>query len=160
MFTPLLVVASSIPLDELEEGAPVSSYDQAFSTVICGHSHYAEDMVMDGIRFINTGAWTEKPVFCARVEEGAKAGEDLLESREQVGDGVRADVSGLELRHHLAPERLRELVAPVDLGKEGIVAAGDLCAALDEVARNNSPSELIEVRSLPAVVVVFRVSTK
>lgn len=39
-----------------------------YSTVICGHSHYAEDVVLDGVRFINTGAWTETPVFSVRVD--------------------------------------------------------------------------------------------
>jgi UDP-2,3-diacylglucosamine pyrophosphatase LpxH len=33
-----------------------------FEAVVCGHTHYSEDVVIDGIRYINTGAWTELPV--------------------------------------------------------------------------------------------------
>jgi hypothetical protein len=32
-----------------------------FEAVTCGHTHYPEDMVVDGIRYVNTGAWTELP---------------------------------------------------------------------------------------------------
>jgi UDP-2,3-diacylglucosamine pyrophosphatase LpxH len=31
--------------------------------VTCGHTHYAEDVVIDGIRYLNTGAWTEAPAY-------------------------------------------------------------------------------------------------
>jgi len=36
-----------------------------YSTVISGHTHYAEDVRIDGIRYLNTGAWTEVPLCCA-----------------------------------------------------------------------------------------------
>lgn len=39
------------------------------STVICGHSHYAEDIMTNGIRYINTGAWTEMPVYAVWVSD-------------------------------------------------------------------------------------------
>jgi UDP-2,3-diacylglucosamine pyrophosphatase LpxH len=32
-----------------------------FEAVACGHTHYPEDMVVEGIRYVNTGAWTELP---------------------------------------------------------------------------------------------------
>jgi UDP-2,3-diacylglucosamine pyrophosphatase LpxH len=32
-----------------------------FSTVTCGHTHYPENQLINGIRYINTGAWTETP---------------------------------------------------------------------------------------------------
>ncbi len=32
-----------------------------FAAVICGHTHYSEDTVIQGIRYINTGCWTEWP---------------------------------------------------------------------------------------------------
>jgi UDP-2,3-diacylglucosamine pyrophosphatase LpxH len=34
-----------------------------FAAVTCGHTHYAEDFILDGIRYINTGAWTEFPAY-------------------------------------------------------------------------------------------------
>jgi UDP-2,3-diacylglucosamine pyrophosphatase LpxH len=40
-----------------------------YGAVACGHTHYAEDSVCDGIRYINTGAWTECPAFYLMVTE-------------------------------------------------------------------------------------------
>jgi len=33
------------------------------AAVTCGHTHNAEDRVFDGIRYINTGCWTEWPPY-------------------------------------------------------------------------------------------------
>ena len=33
-----------------------------FTTITCGHTHYAEDVISRGVRYVNTGAWTEEPV--------------------------------------------------------------------------------------------------
>ncbi len=33
--------------------------EQGFQAVVCGHTHHAEEREMDGIRYFNTGAWTE-----------------------------------------------------------------------------------------------------
>ena len=37
--------------------------ENGYESVTCGHTHYAEDMVFNGVRYINTGAWTELPSF-------------------------------------------------------------------------------------------------
>lgn len=37
--------------------------ERGFGAVTCGHTHYVEDMMVDGTRYINTGAWTEEPIF-------------------------------------------------------------------------------------------------
>ena len=34
-----------------------------YEAVTCGHTHYAEDVVYNGVRYINTGAWTEFPAY-------------------------------------------------------------------------------------------------
>lgn len=34
-----------------------------YEAVTCGHTHYPEDRVFNGMRYVNTGAWTESPVF-------------------------------------------------------------------------------------------------
>ena len=38
-----------------------------FNAIICGHTHYPQDKVVNGVRYINTGAWTELPVYCLMV---------------------------------------------------------------------------------------------
>ena len=35
--------------------------ENGFKAVTCGHTHFAEDIVLNGVRYINTGAWTEFP---------------------------------------------------------------------------------------------------
>ena len=45
--------------------------ENGFQTVVCGHTHYPEDRVYNGIRYINTGAWTEYPAFYLQVNGSA-----------------------------------------------------------------------------------------
>ncbi len=42
---------------------------EKYGAVVCGHVHFAEDRLSDGIRYINLGAWTEKPCHCLLVDE-------------------------------------------------------------------------------------------
>jgi UDP-2,3-diacylglucosamine pyrophosphatase LpxH len=37
------------------------AHEKGFQAVTCGHTHHAEDKTVNGIRYINTGAWTELP---------------------------------------------------------------------------------------------------
>ena len=41
--------------------------ENGFEAVTCGHTHYPEDLLIDGVRYINTGAWTEFPAFYLQV---------------------------------------------------------------------------------------------
>jgi UDP-2,3-diacylglucosamine pyrophosphatase LpxH len=41
--------------------------ENGYAAVICGHTHYAEDVVFNGVRYINTGAWTEFPSYFLHV---------------------------------------------------------------------------------------------
>ncbi|MBM4143649.1 MAG: hypothetical protein FJ225_08685 [Lentisphaerae bacterium] len=40
-----------------------------YAAITCGHIHSAEDTRVDGVRYINTGAWTEPPLYWLRVDE-------------------------------------------------------------------------------------------
>lgn len=44
--------------------------EHSFAAAACGHVHYAEDTTVDGIRYLNTGAWTEPKAYFVRVEKG------------------------------------------------------------------------------------------
>ena len=37
--------------------------ENGYEAVTCGHTHYPEDKIINGIRYVNTGAWTELPAF-------------------------------------------------------------------------------------------------
>jgi len=41
--------------------------ENKFEAVTCGHTHLAEDLIFNGVRYINTGAWTEFPAFFLQV---------------------------------------------------------------------------------------------
>ena len=43
--------------------------ENGFEVVTCGHTHYPEDRIFNGIRYINTGSWTETPAFYLRVTD-------------------------------------------------------------------------------------------
>jgi len=38
-----------------------------FGAITCGHTHYAEDFSDKGVRYINTGSWTEEPLHYLSV---------------------------------------------------------------------------------------------
>jgi UDP-2,3-diacylglucosamine pyrophosphatase LpxH len=39
-----------------------------YAAVACGHTHRAEDLTRQGVRYLNTGCWTERPVYYLDVE--------------------------------------------------------------------------------------------
>lgn len=41
--------------------------ENGYEAVTCGHTHYPEDRTINGIRYVNTGAWTELPAFYLRL---------------------------------------------------------------------------------------------
>ena len=44
--------------------------ENGFEAATCGHTHTIEDRVIGGIRYLNTGAWTERPLMCLSVSDG------------------------------------------------------------------------------------------
>jgi len=47
--------------------------ENGFEAVTCGHTHYPEDVTYNGIRYINTGAWTEFPAYYLHLTPDAMA---------------------------------------------------------------------------------------
>jgi UDP-2,3-diacylglucosamine pyrophosphatase LpxH len=43
--------------------------EHGYSAVACGHVHYAEDSDSSGVRYLNTGAWTESATFCVCISD-------------------------------------------------------------------------------------------
>lgn len=43
--------------------------ENGFPAVTCGHTHYPEEVHLEGIRYINTGAWTERPQYYVAVRD-------------------------------------------------------------------------------------------
>jgi UDP-2,3-diacylglucosamine pyrophosphatase LpxH len=41
-----------------------------FGGVICGHTHYREDLTVDGVRYINTGCWMGKETTWIEIIDG------------------------------------------------------------------------------------------
>ncbi len=41
--------------------------ENGYEAVTCGHTHYPEERALNGIRYVNTGAWTESPSFYLHV---------------------------------------------------------------------------------------------
>lgn len=43
--------------------------ENGFEAVACGHTHFAEQYSISGIRYLNTGAWTERPTYYILVTD-------------------------------------------------------------------------------------------
>ena len=43
--------------------------ENGFKAVTCGHTHYAEERLVKGIQYINTGAWTERPIYYLQLTD-------------------------------------------------------------------------------------------
>lgn len=41
--------------------------ENGFKAVTCGHTHFAEEQFVNGIHYLNTGAWTERPTYYVQV---------------------------------------------------------------------------------------------
>lgn len=47
---------------EVRNNAVKCAIENGVSAITCGHTHYVEDSLCEGVRYINTGSWTELPL--------------------------------------------------------------------------------------------------
>ena len=59
--------------EEVKKNAVNCALGNGFSAITCGHTHYAEDAHCEGVRYINTGSWTEEPLYFLRADENELA---------------------------------------------------------------------------------------
>jgi UDP-2,3-diacylglucosamine pyrophosphatase LpxH len=55
----------------VRENAVQHGLEIGAQTVVCGHVHAAEDVLINGIRYINLGSWTEKQPCCLLLDESS-----------------------------------------------------------------------------------------
>jgi len=48
--------------EEVKKNAVNCAVEGGFGAITCGHTHYPEDSLCEGVRYINTGSWTEEPL--------------------------------------------------------------------------------------------------
>ena len=56
-------------LDEVAENAAQFARQHGYEAVVCGHTHHVEERKIGGIRYFNTGAWTEMPLCYLEVRD-------------------------------------------------------------------------------------------
>lgn len=56
--------------DNVRKNAIAGARSGGFGVVACGHTHCAMDVTTDGIRYLNTGSWTEEPLHYLEVRDG------------------------------------------------------------------------------------------
>lgn len=83
--------------------------ENGYKAVTCGHTHFAEDLVLNGVRYINTGAWTEFPAHYLYVTP-----QNMILSRVD-----HASPSGLGQR--TAPDFSKNKALPIDGGHPSAV---------------------------------------
>ena len=67
--------------------------ENGYETATCGHTHYPEDTVFNGTRYVNTGAWTESPACYLLVTPDQMALKKLDDSWGMGDVGVKAPPS-------------------------------------------------------------------
>jgi len=56
-------------LSNVMKNAVMCAKENGCDAVVCGHTHYAEDRYFKGIRYMNSGAWTEFPTYYIVVND-------------------------------------------------------------------------------------------
>ena len=70
-----------------------------FEAVTCGHTHFAEEQFVNGIKYLNTGAWTERPTHYVRVTDNEISLKKSTDSAERL-QCPGTDTAPVSSAHH------------------------------------------------------------
>ena len=70
-----------------------------FEAVTCGHTHFAEEQFVNGIKYLNTGSWTEQPTYYVRVAANEIALHKTADSTELL-KSARTETAPVTADHH------------------------------------------------------------
>jgi UDP-2,3-diacylglucosamine pyrophosphatase LpxH len=79
-----------------------------FEAVTCGHTHFAEEQFVNGIKYLNTGAWTEQPTYYVRVSDNEIVLKKTTDSAKLLKPSGTSSVHGSSDIHEPSPQ----LVSP------------------------------------------------
>ena len=74
-----------------------------FEAVTCGHTHFAEEHFIHGIKYLNTGAWTEQPTFYVCVTDNEITLNKTADSAELPKSSQAETISVPSGQHQPAP---------------------------------------------------------
>ena len=73
--------------------------ENGFEAITCGHTHFAEEQFINGIRYLNTGAWTERPTHYVRVTDNEISLKKTTDSAERL-QCPGTDTAPVSSAHH------------------------------------------------------------
>jgi UDP-2,3-diacylglucosamine pyrophosphatase LpxH len=73
--------------------------ENGFEAVTCGHTHFAEEHFINGIRYLNTGAWTEQPTYYVCVAGNEMTLNKTADSAELLKSS-RPETANMSSDHH------------------------------------------------------------
>ena len=76
--------------------------ENGFEAVSCGHTHYAEEQFVNGIKYLNTGAWTERPTYYVCVTDNEMTLKKTTDSAELL-QSPKVDTAHVSSAHHQNP---------------------------------------------------------
>jgi UDP-2,3-diacylglucosamine pyrophosphatase LpxH len=56
-------------VQKVQDGAIKYAKNKSADIVICGHTHHVQDEIVDGIRYLNPGSWTDTPSYFIGLSE-------------------------------------------------------------------------------------------
>jgi UDP-2,3-diacylglucosamine pyrophosphatase LpxH len=75
-----------------------------FEAVTCGHTHFAEEYFIHGIKYLNTGAWTEQPTYFVRVTDNDMTLNKTADSAKLLKPSDTGTIHGSSDNHQFSPQ--------------------------------------------------------